>query len=306
MGTRTGGLKSVKPCPEGCGRRCPLDADQCRFCRLGVPLDGIRICEECGGRMTRVRIRRRCWGCIARERHRNGAFREAIAHRADRWSREEEEQLRLMASRYTAAQIGERIGRSADAVHVRAHLLGVYIQTEDWTLSRLRKLFGTWEPTIERAWIRTGLLKASKLPPGHHCLRGEWRIREADLERFILDYPWAYDAAVMVPQSHRLAHLARRVQQREAWLVGAEEIGNRLGISAKAVFRWTHAGLIPHYRRAIGQGARSGHLVMRECDLDAAGEAIADRHAAWREERRQRLLTHTAARKRRAQERQSA
>jgi DNA-binding CsgD family transcriptional regulator len=253
--------------------------------------------------MTRVRLRRRCGGCTARERHRAGMFREANARRADRWTREEQELLRLMAGRYTAAQIGERLGRSADAVHVRAHLLGVYLQTEDWTLHRLSRLFGAWEPTIERAWIRSGMLQARKLGPGEHCRRGEWRIREADVERFILDYPWAYDAAVMVPQSHRLAQLARRVQQREGWLVGAEAIGNRLGISAKAVFRWTAAGLIPHYRRAIGQGARSGHLVMREGDLDVAREAIARRHAAWREERRQRWLGHTAARKAQAQER---
>jgi hypothetical protein len=252
--------------------------------------------------MQRVRLRRRCWGCISRERHRNGAFREGQARRADRWSREEEDQLRVMAGRFTAAQIGERIGRSAGAVHVRASFLGVYLQTDDWTLRRLRILFGSWEPTIERAWIRTGLLKATKLPPGEHCLRGEWRIREADVERFILDCPWAYDAASMFPQSHRMAQLAARVQQREVWIVGAEAIGERLGLSAAAVHRWCVAGVIPHYRRAIGQGARGGHFVVRERDLEAAREEIARRHQASRAQRVQRLAAFSAARKGRRRE----
>lgn len=298
MGSRAGVLKLVKPCPAGCGRRCLASADACYSCRRGIAPPGTsRSCATCGRLLRNVRVATRCQSCIRRDQHVSGALAKAYAHRGDRWMSEELDQLRAMAGTYSAKQIGAKIGRSVHAVHVRAHMMGVYLQTDDWTLRRLRMLFGTWEVTIERAWIRGGLLKARKLPAGDHCLRGEWRIREADIEEFIVSCPWAYDAARMVPQSHRLALLAQRVQQRETWIVGAEAIAQRFGLSTAAVQRWCTQGVIPHKRRAVGQGARNGHLVVRERDVERAAEEIRRRRTEARAAIQANLLSTMARRR---------
>lgn len=254
-------------------------------------------CAECGRTMHHVKTRTRCNACIVRENWRNGAFANIGSRRGDRWTPEEEDLLRAMAGSTTAAQIAEKLGcRTRNAVHMRAHELGVYLQTDDWTLRRVRQLFGTWEPTVTRAWINTGLLKARRLPPGGHCLRGEWRIREADLEAFILDCPWAYDASVMAPQSHRLAQLARRVQRRDPW-VTIDQAVEYIGVSRTAIVRWCHLSVIAFRRRAVGQGGRQGHMVIREADLPEARETILRRQVAARQQIRDNIAAFNARRR---------
>jgi hypothetical protein len=232
--------------------------------------------------MAHVRQRTRCQSCITAEGWRLGKFSNAGRIRADRWTPEEDDLLRAMAGSLTAAQIASKLGcRTRLAVYMRAHYLGVYIQTEDWSLRRLRQLFGTWEPTIEHAWIGAGLLKARKLEPGDHCRQGEWRIREADVEAFILDCPWAYDATLMVPQSHRLAQFAARVQRRDPW-VTIDEAMVYLGMSRSAVTRWCHNGVIAFKRCNVGhRGGVHGTMVIRAADLPAAKEAILVRQRSY-------------------------
>lgn len=220
-----------------------------------------------------------CRACHTRRNWRAGCFAAIGSKRGDRWTPEEEGELRAMAGRFTAAEIAHRLGcRTSAAVHVRAHALGVYIQTEDWTQHRICQLFGAWEGTAARAWFASGLIVGYRLPPGAGCRQGEWRVREADLEAFILDCPWAYDATRMVPQTHRLAQLARRVQRRDPW-VGIDEVRAYVGGSRGAMVRWCHNGVIPFKRRHVSgkRGGRSGHIVVRAADLPAARETILQR-----------------------------
>lgn len=288
MGTVQGALKSKTDC--ACGRRMPISKPMCYACKKGWPKPGeVRRCARCkiGMRNCKEAIKcRRCWQI---ERWQRGVF--ANARTGMEWTPAEDAALLASAGRIAPSEIGKQIGRSIPAVHKRAQILGVYLTTLDWTARRVSMLFGAGERTVAYRWISTGMLKASKTAARQSKRNGEYRIKEQDLERFILDCPWAYDPAVMKPETHRLAQLAKRVYRRDPWLT-TTEVAGRLGVSSSSVWAWYVKGVIPAKERWVG---RAGRYVVSESSLPAVVEAVEARRAKARGAAKQSVLRARAA-----------
>src|SRR3954468_4452340 len=258
-----GAARALHDCQNGCGRQTYKSFPSCYYCKNGVvALGEQRSCDSCGRVMKRVFRRRTCTSCTTRARHASGGFR--YAPRGDRWTPVELDELRSMAGKYTVKEIANRIGRTIDAVYTRAHMIGVYLDTQDWSLARLSVLFGTDERTIKRTWIKTGILPCRKVDVRTKS-GGEWRFRDADIELFILTRPWEYDAEIMCPRTHRLVQLARRVQRRDPWL-RMHDVAQRFSLSTPSIRRFCLSGLIPFQRRTVGMGGIGGKIVIREAD----------------------------------------
>lgn len=203
---------------------------------------------------------------------------------------DEDDLIRLMAgciggaAEIVAAFKREGWTRSRAAIRARAyHVLGLYLSPSAWSARRVCKLFGISNDAVIAAWIQQGLLVAQHQPPGTGCTHGRWVIQQRDLEAFIRECPWAYDASFMTLPNHPLARLARTVQGRDPW-VRAEVAAERLGMSVGAVRRWCRVGLIPAKRRSAGiQGGRGGALVIRASDLPWLKAEIEARHLAARQ-----------------------
>ncbi len=279
-----------KLCPNDCGRRCDRQSVMCRPCRRRLPKQQPAApCAECGRAMRRVPARTRCQSCVTRENWRRGCFANIGTRRGDRWMSEEDQLIGHMAGRFTTAQITAefaRIGwnRTVMAIQQRASKIGVYLIIDAWSQRRVRMLFGAHQATTRHAWFDAGILPAIRLPVGTGCRQGEWRVAEADIERFIRECPWEYDAARMQPASHPLVRLAHDIQRRDPWVESSEAI-SYLGISLATFSRWVAAGVIPAKRRRItasGGAFGLGRLVVRAADLPAAREAILERRRAAR------------------------
>jgi hypothetical protein len=110
---------------------------------------------------------------------------------------------------------------------------------------------------------------------GAHCSRGEFRVRESEVERFIREYPWAYDPSAMFPRMHRLARIARSVHQRNPWWTLTES-AQVLEINRRVLYRWVKRGLVAHKRRflAAGGGQGGGVMVFQASDLRGLSEEI--------------------------------
>ncbi len=199
-----------------------------------------------------------------------------------------------MADRCSAREIATELGRSIDAVYTRAHILNVYLEKSDWSLDRLSTLFAVDERTIKKAWINTGILPFRRVDGGARF--PEWRFREEEIERFIHERPWAYDAGIMIPRTHRLVQMAQRIHRRDPW-IPFEDAAQRMEMSRSALWRYCRAGLVPFQRRAGGQGGVGGKIVIRESDIPAAMERCRQHYEDYREGKRRQMLVFVAARK---------
>ncbi len=163
------------------------------------------------------------------------------------------------------------MARTVQAVQQRAVRIGISLYQEGISITELRRIFATSVNLIKRRWMDTGYLVARRTTP-QPVRGGKWLSDPAEVERFLRDYPWTYDAQHMLP-GHPFTQLAQVIQGRDRW-VTLEEAAEFLGASPSRLTVWAQRGLVPHQRR-WHNGCRDGMLVVRAADLEGAREAIA-------------------------------
>lgn len=117
------------------------------------------------------------------------------------WSADEDAFLRDTAGYKTAAAIAAELGRTANAVHTRASLLGIRWMRPvrgrnhtGFTASEVARLLGIPCAKAVTDWIRKGYLEASRRAPRMDSgPRLAYRVYPESLRVFLRDYPWLYD-----------------------------------------------------------------------------------------------------------------
>ena len=177
------------------------------------------------------------------------------------WTREQEDALRKMLGAYSPAEIAERLTarfgppRTKAAVLTRARLLGLSTTQDALSQFRVYRIFGVRQHMLY-AWVRAGLLVPAKQD------KHRWWYRPADVERFIREHGWAYDAQSMEPGPYRSLAL---IQER--WLT-IQEAALALRISPNMVSQWMLKGVIP-FQRIVRTRVR-----IRARDIPAIRDAI--------------------------------
>lgn len=170
------------------------------------------------------------------------------ATRGPDWTPLDLERLeRLIELGYSYDAIGRRLGRSRNAVVIKAKRRGVGLlrTTQAMTAGEVARLLGIGcSKTITR-WIGDGWLKARNGGQSDHPI---WRIQHLDLLTFLecSDYWMAWEPAQITdPGIRGWTEELRRGQPR--WLTPGEA-GQRCGVSARAVYRWIAMGYMPSKR----------------------------------------------------------
>jgi hypothetical protein len=228
-----------------------------------------------------------CPSCRTKVLWQRGVYRKDLDHRWWDWTEAEKRRLRQLAGTTTPEAIARTltaefvVPRTVDAVKRRAELLGISLYQEGIPLRDLGGVFGTSQAQIKRRWIGEGLLCVRCTAPGR---RGnKWLFDQAEVERFIREHPWAYDAEHM-RDGHPLTRLARVVQRAEPW-VTLDVAARYIGLSPGYLTIWARRGLLP-YRRRWHHANRDGRMMVRAADLPAIRETIVQ---AVAERRRRRI-----------------
>lgn len=116
------------------------------------------------------------------------------------WTAEEDATLRDTAGYRTCAQIAATLGRTANAVHTRASLLGIHWQRPHagrnhtgFTANEVARLLGIPCAKQVTGWIEKGYLAGSRRAPRMDSgPRLAYRVYPDALRDFLRDYPWLY------------------------------------------------------------------------------------------------------------------
>lgn len=253
--------------------------------RYRRPVCTTRDCGQCPGCKMRA-----AWA-LGRFAHR----KKPLFCRSDQWSCDEEAWLVEHVGTMPLEELVERHAaewgcrRTLAAFTVRIKVLGLSRYVQGWPMLAVEALFGVDHRAIARWWIRPGLLQATRWR-GRGPNDGWW-FEPAQIERFIRQYPWAYEAARMRPErlssalqteGRRLARLAALIQRGDPWRTRAEFCAF-MGWDSYTPFKlWLGRGLIPHQRR-YGAGGL-GEIRIRRRDLPAIKAAIREAMHAHRSE----------------------
>lgn len=117
------------------------------------------------------------------------------------WSADEDAYLRDTAGYKTAAEIAQHLGRTANAVHTRASLLGICWMRPmagrnhtGFTANEVARLLGIPCMKTVTDWIEKGYLEATRRAPRMESgPRLAYRVYPESLRVFLRDYPWLYD-----------------------------------------------------------------------------------------------------------------
>lgn len=178
----------------------------------------------------------------------------------DQWMPDQDDALRRLAGTApideVAAELTRRFGipRTVPAVRIRCKRLGISAWAHGYPMCELGALFGLGHRAVVRWWVAPGLLPARRWS-GRGPNAGWW-FEPVDVERFVREHPWAYDAARMRP-GHRLTRLAEVIAKRERWLT-LEEAAPILRVCKETVRRWCRRGLLPGARLGPAPGASRG------------------------------------------------
>ncbi len=242
-----------------------------------------------------------CQSCRMRSAWAKGKFdnrRRGIPW--DAWTPEEEALLRQLAGTMDLAEIArvltERFGipRSVNAVDVRCQRLGISHWRQGYCLRDIELIFRLHHRAIVRWWVQPGLLRGERWS-GRGPNQG-WVFHETDVERFIREYPWAYDWTRM-KRGHPLSRLAEVVNRADPWLT-YEDLRRYVGIARVNLDRWRRRGLVPHQFRPKG-GPGQGRIIVRARDFRAIKAAI---EAARADAKRQVIKDAIATRQARARQ----
>lgn len=179
----------------------------------------------------------------------------ALAVYQPRWTPDQDAVLTEWYGRRPDGWIGRRIGRSADAVRVRAFTLRVRKSDHaDWSANDIAVYFGVDVHKVTNRWIAQGFLTARRL---RWPARRRWAITESAVRTFIRRYPTEYDPARLDP-ADEWGKLARKVHAADPWLTPTQ-VARLKGVSSDWVCRACRSGDLPA-ARTKGQG---GHDVWK-------------------------------------------
>lgn len=155
------------------------------------------------------------------------------------WSAQEDADLRDLAGYRTAAEIGRRLDRTAEAVHTRASLLGITWQRampgrnhSGFTANEVAKLLGIHCAKCITDWIAKGYLAGERRAPRMDSgPRLAYRVYPESLRVFLRDYPWLYDRRRIADRGWR-AYVDTLPQ--EEWL-GTREAARLLFMTKEGV-----------------------------------------------------------------------
>lgn len=200
------------------------------------------------------------------------------------WTPREDDRLRALAGTMPVREVAERLdadlgaARTPAEVRGRAGELSVSLAPRGLRLREVAALFGVADETIVAHWIAAGLLSAANweeedAPPFR------W-VRDADLEAFVRQHPWAYKPRSMRP-GHRLTQLAEVCHRRATWVPLAEAAG-WLRAPEAAVAAQVAAGALPHRVRHGYDPTGQGELLVPADALFDLRERLQDASAARR------------------------
>jgi hypothetical protein len=146
----------------------------------------------------------------------------------------------------TLEEIGQRIGRSANAVKIKVVRKGwrVFLKNPEWLTGRdVGDLMGVDSHAVTR-WIQRGYLRGDLFPYQGKTVH---RVRWEDLERFILDAEnWAYYSVEKIGDG-RLRELALSVRDGREY-VTTGYLARKLGCSVNWIASLIRRGKIPAKR----------------------------------------------------------
>lgn len=169
------------------------------------------------------------------------------------WTADDDDYIREWYGLRPDSQIARRLGRSINAVRIRAYLLRRRKADFRWTARQVAEFFGIDEHKLIREWVRPGLIAARR---DGLC----WVIDDASLERFVRRFPWHYDPRRIDPDDP-LGAIAHRVHAADPWLTPAQ-VARLKGVSSDWVCRACRAGELPA-ERTKGTGGHSVWKIRR-------------------------------------------
>lgn len=198
---------------------------------------------------------------------RRGVLSPAQRAYGRRWTRREDDVLRVHYGLHTDAWLARKLNRSVLAVRNRAHLLGQAKKDNVVTAYDVGRLFGVDSKAIPQ-WVARGWLRATRAPitiGRHHTVHC---VSMASVVEHVTERAWAYWPEKM-QRGHWLTDLAHQVAAREQWLT-SEQAAARLHVCREYIHKLAREAGLPHQRRPrYGKGGtRHGTIVIRAADLD--------------------------------------
>jgi hypothetical protein len=192
------------------------------------------------------------------------------------WTAREDAYLRAHFGLAPDAEIVQHLGRTLNAIHVRAaRHLKLCRKDNFLTMRATARIFGVDDKTPLR-WAERGWVSTHRGP----FKQGPSRVRvfpEAALRRFIETMPWAYDWRRM-KRGHWLTELARQVDEADPWLT-CEQAARDVPFVAGSISAWCDRGILPFRRRPKQgrAGPREGMKVFKRSDLMAVVASVDER-----------------------------
>lgn len=187
-------------------------------------------------------------------------------HGRKRWTADDEALLSEKYGILSDAALARKLGRTVDAIHVRATRLGLNHTTNFYTALQASAELGVSQQTLV-TWIAAGELRAKKAPFKVGTRGRPWRILPADLEAFVKAHPERLDLRRM-PNNYLRTLLRRQVPATHVsttwrpWTVDEDAyLLNQRGHKTQAAMAayLNRSKDAVHYR--LGLLRKEGHLV---------------------------------------------
>lgn len=194
-----------------------------------------------------------CRSCRLRRRY---ATQGALGVRRDLWTPEADTRLRVLAGSASLAVIAQQITdefgveRSAHAIMVRCHRLGLSIVRTAYTAAQVAYYCGVGEATVAR-WI--GL---EWLPSERARAHAAHTITAEALETFLRAHPGIVDWRTMPVQhspERRWRELVEGLWRRQPFY-DVQTVAGWLGVHRATVHRWCQAGELQGWRVPSARG----------------------------------------------------
>lgn len=207
--------------------------------------------KPCASCVSASVAQKRRWTAEARYK----AHLDAMATRDEAYCEEEIELIRSCAGRMAAADIAVAVSkirmhyglspRTKGSVHAWAERNGVSLFMDgSYSLDVVRRMLGVSSVTLE-VWRERGWLTGRSWAKF-------WVYEDAELHRFVADYPWLLDDHRIAVASLRTTHAM--ANRRDPWL-RARHLSKLVPMSTETLIDYLHRGYVPYHQRTGHNGA---------------------------------------------------
>lgn len=232
------------------------------------PLDA---CPNCNN--LKSSISKQCRHCYL------STVNNSRRRRGDLYTTAEDEIISKFIGLESVAEIADRCNlisrcnRTPSSVHQRAKRLGYPSGRSGWTSEDLSRVFGV-TPKTTANWMKGGWLKTTTW--------GQYRMAsEAQIRRFMNEYPWFYDYECIAKPFYELAE---KIQKDDPWLT-VSQVAAMNGLERRRVRGLQESGSLP-FKYRPGGDIRHGFIMIRKSDT----KNIAWRIELWMEQIRKERL----------------